>query len=204
MSKNNTTIQITKLGNKTSKNNSASGKKKNKNQTSANEQPNRQETFHFLAGSILLVISLLMLLSFSSHIFTGAEDQGLIEAHAHEGFANYAGSIGAYCADFWMNQCFGFAAFFIPIFLLAASMKLTKAYHIRLWKWFLHCAFLTFWVSISSSYFLDNLISRRSSRPIHRGAPDSISGLIRSIPHYPAQRSGVFHLSEQNNDYFRT
>ena len=160
MSKNNTTIQITKLGNKTSKNNSASGKKKNKNQTSANEQPNRQETFHFLAGSILLVISLLMLLSFSSHILTGAEDQGLIEAHAHEGFANYAGSIGAYCADFWMNQCFGFAAFFIPIFLLAASMKLTKAYHIRLWKWFLHCAFLTFWVSISSSYFLDNLISR--------------------------------------------
>ena len=160
MSKNNTTIQITKLGNKTSKNNSASGKKKNKNQTSANEQPNRQEIFHFLAGSILLVISLLMLLSFSSHIFTGAEDQGLIEAHAHEGFANYAGSIGAYCADFWMNQCFGFAAFFIPIFLLAASMKLTKAYHIRLWKWFLHCAFLTFWVSISSSYFLDNLISR--------------------------------------------
>lgn len=160
MSKNNTTIQITKLGNKTSKNNSASGKKKNKNQTSANEQPNRQETFHFLAGSILLVISLLMLLSFSSHIFTEAEDQGLIEAHAHEGFANYAGSIGAYCADFWMNQCFGFAAFFIPIFLLAASMKLTKAYHIRLWKWFLHCAFLTFWVSISSSYFLDNLISR--------------------------------------------
>lgn len=160
MSKNNTTIQITKLGNKTSKNNSASGKKKNKNQTSANEQPNRQETFHFLAGSILLVISLLMLLSFSSHIFTGAEDQGLIEAHAHEGFANYAGSIGAYCADFWMNQCFGFAAFFIPIYLLAASMKLTKAYHIRLWKWFLHCAFLTFWVSISSSYFLDNLISR--------------------------------------------
>ena len=160
MSKNNTKIQITKLVNKTSKHNSASGKKKNKNQTSANEQPNRQETFHFLAGSILLVISLLMLLSFSSHIFTGAEDQGLIEAHAHEGFANYAGSIGAYCADFWMNQCFGFAAFFIPIFLLAASMKLTKAYHIRLWKWFLHCAFLTFWVSISSSYFLDNLISR--------------------------------------------
>lgn len=160
MSKNNATIQITKLGNKTSKNSSVSGKKKNKNQTSANEQPNRQETLHFLTGSILLVISLLMLLSFSSHIFTGAEDQGLIEAHATEGFANYAGSIGAYCADFWMNQCFGFAAFFIPIFLLAASMKLTKAYHIRLWKWFLHCAFLTFWVSISSSYFLDNLISR--------------------------------------------
>lgn len=158
MPKNNSTIQLTKLGNKTSKNTSASGKKKTKG-NAENDKPNRQETFHFLAGSVLLVVSLLMLLSFSSHIFTGAEDQGLIEAHASEGFSNYAGTIGAYCADFWMNRCFGIAAFFIPVFLLAASMKLTKAYHIRLWKWFLHCSFLTIWFSISASYFLDGLIS---------------------------------------------
>ena len=159
MSKNNSTIQITKLGNKTSKNSPASGKKKAKG-NNGSDKPNRQETFHFLAGSVLLVVSLLMLLSFSSHIFTGAEDQGLIEAHATEDFSNYAGTIGAYCADFWMNRCFGIAAFFIPVFLLAASMKLTKAYHIRLWKWFLHCSFLTIWFSISASYFLDGLISK--------------------------------------------
>lgn len=159
MSKNNSTIQITKLGNKSSKNSPASGKKKAKG-NDGSDKPNRQETFHFLAGSVLLVVSLLMLLSFSSHIFTGAEDQGLIEAHATEDFSNYAGTIGAYCADFWMNRCFGIAAFFIPVFLLAASMKLTKAYHIRLWKWFLHCSFLTIWFSISASYFLDGLISK--------------------------------------------
>ena len=154
--KNNTTIQITKLGNKTAPSNKISGKRNN---STENEEPNRKETFHFLAGSILLVVSLLMLLSFSSYVFTGAEDQGLIEAHASENFSNYAGSIGAYCAHFWIDQCFGLSAFFIPIFLLAASMKLTKAYHIRLWKWFLHCSFLTIWFSVMASFFFDGLIA---------------------------------------------
>ena len=158
--KNNTTIQITKLGNKTATNNKTSGKRNsNRKKATENEEPNRKETFHFLAGSVLLVISLLMLLSFSSYIFTGAEDQGLIEAHANEGFSNYAGSIGAYCAHFWIDQCFGLSAFFIPVFLLATSMKLTKAYHIRLWKWFLHCSFLTIWFSVMSSFFFDGLIA---------------------------------------------
>lgn len=158
--KNNTTIQITKLGNKTAPSNKISGKRNNsKKKVTENEEPNRKETFHFLAGSILLVVSLLMLLSFSSYVFTGAEDQGLIEAHASENFSNYAGSIGAYCAHFWIDKCFGLSAFFIPIFLLAASMKLTKAYHIRLWKWFLHCSFLTIWFSVMASFFFDGLIA---------------------------------------------
>ena len=158
--KNNTTIQITKLGNKTAPSNKISGKRNNsKKKVTENEEPNRKETFHFLAGSILLVVSLLMLLSFSSYVFTGAEDQGLIEAHASENFSNYAGSIGAYCAHCWIDQCFGVSAFFIPIFLLAASMKLTKAYHIRLWKWFLHCSFLTIWFSVMASFFFDGLIA---------------------------------------------
>lgn len=161
--KSNSAIQITKLGNKTTKSSRPAEKKKSKTTSNEKDQPNRKETFHFLIGCILLVVSLLMLLSFSSYIFTGAEDQGLIETHAFEGFSNYAGMIGAYCAHFWMNDCFGLSALFIPIFLLAASMKLTKAYHIRLWKWFLHCSFLTIWLSLFSSYFLDDLLAGLSN-----------------------------------------
>lgn len=163
MPKNNSDIQTTKLGNKTQRTGKPNNRKRQQKVTSVDDRPNQKETILFLTGCILLVISLLMLLSFTSHIFTGAEDQGLIEAHASDGFSNYAGSIGAYCANFWMNQCFGFAAFFIPIFLLAAAMKLTKAYRVRLWKWFLHCAFLTIWFSITASYFLDNLVSNSPS-----------------------------------------
>lgn len=159
MPKNNSNIQTTKLGNKTKKPGKATGKKKTQKQTPDNDRPNQKETIDFLFGSVLLVISLLMFLSFTSQIFTGAEDQGLLEAHATEGYSNYAGAIGAYCANFWMTHCFGFAAFFIPVFLLAAAMKLTKAYHVRLWKWFLHCAFLTIWLSVTASYFLDGLIA---------------------------------------------
>lgn len=163
MSKNNSAIQTTKLGNKTPKTGKPASKKKKTAKEQDDDRPNQKETIHFLIGSVLLVISLLMLLSFTSHIFTGAEDQGLIEAHASEGFSNYAGSIGAYCANFWMTHCFGFAAFFIPVFLLAAAMKLTRAYHVRLWKWFLHCAFLTIWFSVTASYFLDGLIASNPS-----------------------------------------
>ena len=159
MSTKNTSIQITKLGNKTKPGGKTAAKKKGKQPVSDNDQPDRTETIHFVIGSFLLVVSLLMLLSFSSYIFTGAEDQGLVEANATEGFSNYAGSIGAYCANFWMNKCFGVAAFFIPVFLLAASMKLTKAYHIRLWKWFLHCSFLTIWVSLTASFFFDSIVA---------------------------------------------
>lgn len=163
MSKSNSNIQTTKLGNKTTKTGKPTGKKKKQLQSPEDDRPNQKETIHFLIGSVLLVISLLMLLSFTSHIFTGAEDQGLIEANASEGFANYAGAIGAYCADFWMTRNFGFAAFFIPVFLLAAAMKLTKAYRVRLWKWFLHCTFLTIWLSVTASYFLDGLVARSTS-----------------------------------------
>ena len=95
MSTKNTSIQITKLGNKTKPGGKTAAKKKGKQPVSDNDQPDRTETIHFVIGSFLLVVSLLMLLSFSSYIFTGAEDQGLVEANATEGFSNYAGSIGA-------------------------------------------------------------------------------------------------------------
>ena len=161
--KNNTLIETTKLGNKTKK---TTNHKNNKHNTASTEQTadntvssNRKETFQFIAGCIFLVASLLMFLSFTSYIFTGAKDQGLIEAYASDGFSNYAGTLGAYCAEFWMNKNYGFAAIFIPIFLLATAMKLTKAYRIRLWKWFLHCSFLTIWFSLGCSFFLSDMLA---------------------------------------------
>ena len=94
-----------------------------------------------------------MLLSFTSHLFTGAEDQCLIEQGAMEGFLNYAGAVGAYCANYWINRCFGFSAFILPVFLIIAAMKLTRAYKVRLWKWFLNCSILIIWFSVTCSYF---------------------------------------------------
>ena len=157
MSKKNPTIQTTKLGNKVQKGKGKKPEKKTEAEEhvlNAGEEPvGHKETIRFFFGLVLLILALFMLLSFTSHLFTGAEDQCLIEQGAMEGFLNYAGAVGAYCANYWINRCFGFSAFILPVFLIIAAMKLTRAYKVRLWKWFLNCSILIIWLSVTCSYF---------------------------------------------------
>ena len=160
MSKNHSTIQTTKLGNKVQKDkdNKKKGEtEKNPGSAEKGKRTDHKETLRFFCGLVILVLALFMLLSFTSHLFTGAEDQCLIEGNEMEGFQNYMGAAGAYCANFWINRCFGFSAFLIPVFLILAAMKLTRAYKVRLWKWFLHCTILIFWFSITCSSFLQQI-----------------------------------------------
>ena len=107
----------------------------------------RGDTLRFVAGLLSLCASLLMLLSFTSYIFTGNLDQAALEAGCLESPANMCGKVGAYLSYYFMNDCFGVGAYFIPVFLLLLGLKLVKAYRVRLWKSFLHCAFLMVWVS---------------------------------------------------------
>ncbi len=110
------------------------------------------DTLRFLTGLVLLVVALLMLLSFTSNFFTGNLDQAGVEAGNLELPKNYAGWLGAYTAYYFMHECFGICAYFIPLFLLLASMKLMRAYRVRLWKWFLNCTILMVWGSVALSY----------------------------------------------------
>ena len=157
MSRKKPTIETTKLGNKVQKEKGKEPGKKTEAEEhvlNAGEEPvGHKETIRFFFGLVLLILALFMLLSFTSHLFTGAEDQCLIEQGAMEGFLNYAGAVGAYCANYWINHCFGFSAFIIPVFLIIAAMKLTRAYKVRLWKWFLNCSILIIWLSVTCSYF---------------------------------------------------
>lgn len=99
MSKKNPTIQTTKLGNKVQKGKGKKPEKKTEAEEhvlNAGEEPvGHKETIRFFFGLVLLILALFMLLSFTSHLFTGAEDQCLIEQGAMEGFLNYAGAVGA-------------------------------------------------------------------------------------------------------------
>lgn len=110
------------------------------------------DTPRFIFGLFVLAISLFMLLAFTSNFFTGTHDQSGIEAHTLSKAANYAGGAGAYTAYYFMNRCFGVASYFIPIVLILFSMKLMRAYRIRMWKWFLNCSFLMIWISTALSY----------------------------------------------------
>lgn len=116
------------------------------------------DTLRFVAGMVLLVVALFLLLAFTSAFFTGKLDQAGIEAGCLDSASNYGGSIGAHAADYFMNKCFGVCAYFIPVFLLLASMKLMRAYKVRLWKWFLNCAILMVWGSVAFSYAARHII----------------------------------------------
>ena len=190
MSKKKTAIETTKLGNKIK---TGKGKKPVEkaegNVMDAGEEPvGRKETFRFFFGLLLLVLALFTLLSFTSYLFTGADDQCLIEEGTMEGeYTNYAGAVGAYWANFWINHCFGFSAFIIPVFLIAAAMKLMRAYKVRLWKWFLHCTVLVIWISVTASFCLQELFENLTGWNFIN--PGGNHGMF--ICHWLNQRIGV-------------
>ena len=111
----------------------------------------KADTARFIAGFALLAVSIFMLLAFTSNFFTGIEDQSGVASGDLRHAANYGGKLGAYTANYFMDNCFGIFSYFIPLFMLLLSMKLMGAYHVRLWKWFLNFSLLMIWGSLTLS-----------------------------------------------------
>ena len=120
----------------------------------SDERTSRRESLGMAFGVLFLALAAFTLLSFVSHLMTGGEDQKVLQSDYVNNANNWAGYIGAWWSDFWITRNFGLGAFFIPVFLFATSLKLTGAYHVRLWKWFLNCAILLCWVSVAAAFFL--------------------------------------------------
>ena len=123
------------------------------------EPLNRTETIRIALGVLLLALSAFTLLSFVSHLLTGGEDQKVLQSGYIGDAKNWAGYVGAWWSEYWMTHNFGLGAFFIPVFLFAASLKLTGAYHVRLWKWFINCTILLCWVSVAAAFFLTSVFA---------------------------------------------
>lgn len=110
-----------------------------------------REGVTFVIGLCILVMSLFVLMSILSNFFTGPADQAGVKASDLEDAANLGGKLGAYTAFFFMDDCFGVFSFFIPLFFILVSMKMMRAYKVRLWKWFLNFSFLMIWGSVLMS-----------------------------------------------------
>ena len=123
------------------------------------EPLDRKEVACIVGGVLLLALSFFTLLSLVSFLFTGDMDQKLFESSYAGTPMNWCGRAGAGWSKFWMTENFGLGAFFIPIFLFAAAFKLLDAFHIRLWKWFVNCAFLLCWTSVAAAFFLTSYFS---------------------------------------------
>ncbi len=128
----------------------------------------KNDTFHFVAGLILVIFSVFLLLAFTSYFFTGAADQSIIDGATNQELSstdnqirNYAGSRGAQLANYLINDCFGFASFFILLFLTTAGLNLMKVRKFRVGRWFVGCSLLLIWFSLFlgfafSDFYLDS------------------------------------------------
>lgn len=125
----------------------------------------RNGTFRFITGLLMVAVSILLGLAFTSYFATGKEDQSSLDyASRDELFdinnhiENLIGPWGARAADTLMNGCFGLSAYLIPLFLLMAGVALMRIYRVKLLKWFFNFSFIMVWLSICLA-FIENYTS---------------------------------------------
>lgn len=117
--------------------------------------------FNFLFGFVLALVSLLMVIAFISYFSTGEADQSLVSEMRHgdwlnsnREFQNSCGSIGAITSSFFIAECFGLAAFAVPVFICLTGLRMMRVYNVNLLKWFLCLATITIWCSVAFAEFL--------------------------------------------------
>lgn len=114
----------------------------------------------FIAGVCVLCISVYLIISFVSNIFTGRIDQSYVQYGSLTHAANYGGKLGAILSNYFMDTCFGLFSLLIPVFTLLVGIKWVAGYHIRLWKWFLNFSIIMIWGSVFLSLITDVLPSK--------------------------------------------
>lgn len=126
----------------------------------------RNEKFNFVLGLLIFLFAIYLCIAFTSYMITGSYDQSLVlqlrpndVLSSGNEFKNVCGSVGALLSYFFVEQCFGFAAYFIPLFIMVCGLQMMGAYKLNLWKWFF-CTMLTmFWASVTLAKFLSPVLA---------------------------------------------
>ncbi len=121
----------------------------------------KADNVRFIVGVCTLGISLFLLISFVSNIFTGRIDQTGVQSDNLTNAANYGGKLGAILSNYFMDTCFGIFSVLIPVFLIMVGVKLMDAYRIRLWKWFLNFSIIMIWGSVFLA-LITNMLPQRA------------------------------------------
>ena len=130
------------------------------------------EPTNIIYGAFLFIEAGFMIWAFVSFLATGTADISIIETpkdgeilnQNHE-FTNACGSLGAYTAWFFIKRCFGFAAFLIPLYIFLISLRLVRAYKVKLLKWFMCLAIIMIWCSVTFAKFLAPLFDSACYNP---------------------------------------
>jgi DNA segregation ATPase FtsK/SpoIIIE, S-DNA-T family len=91
----------------------------------------KDERTHKIAGSVSLLIAVLLFTAFTSYLFTWDEDQDKVFAHGHRllwgagaKVSNLLGTSGAFLAHFFFFKGFGIASYLICTFFLIVGINL--------------------------------------------------------------------------------
>ncbi len=126
----------------------------------------RNERFHFILGVIVAFIGIFMLLAIISFLFTGAADQSnvlnrsfweLVRSETPE-IRNWTGAGGAYIAERLVNEGFGIASAFVPLFLIYLGLRIMRVSKFSFLKAFFISAFGLIGISITSAFILDKIL----------------------------------------------
>lgn len=128
----------------------------------------KNETVQFITGLLCVMISLYMILAFSSFILNGGtdqsamEEQGITEQIANsvtEEVQNATGRSGAHIAQTLINHCFGISSFSIAAFLLLLGLTLMRIKRFNLKHWGICCSTILIWGSLFLSVTVDRWLS---------------------------------------------
>ena len=114
----------------------------------------------FVIGLLIFVASIYVSIAMLSFFFTGTADQSKIEGVSFfhwgsvEGITNWTGTYGAILSNWLMNRGFGVSTFFLFLFLILVGLRLMKVMYVNLIRYFIICAVLTIWTSVTLSFLL--------------------------------------------------
>ena len=130
---------------------SAKGKGKGKKE----ELISRWKIARVIIGMVLMFIAVFMILSFSSYLYSGAHDYSFCEGLQNGDILdesikikNAGGKLGLMMSFFFINEQFGLASYFIPIFLIFFSLHLIGSFKFKIFKMFVKMALTMVWLSI--------------------------------------------------------
>ena len=135
----------------------------------------KNETAQFIVGLLCVMVSVYMLLAFSSFILNGGADQSALEQltitealadSTPDTVNNATGRSGAHIAQLLINSCFGVSAYSIAVFLLVLGLNLMRTYKFNLKHWGICCATILVWGSLFLSVTVDKWLP---TSPIYWG-----------------------------------
>lgn len=114
--------------------------KKESNRKGARSKPGRKtnENLKFLAGIVLCGLALYLIIAFVAYLFWWKSDQSLpsdqLIAGADVQVKNWSGRLGVALSGLLITNGFGLGAFFIPLIIGTAGLKLLNFPGIKVWK----------------------------------------------------------------------